>query len=229
MPSEKSELPTIDLTPYMLEGMVERKRKLGRYSASEIYKMITPGLPWGLSASKFFEQETITPEAAMRMMSGIITHEQVQRFLDPEKNENKMEVFYKGSGDYFRVFNRKHEEELTGEQENEKVKSRFTLVGRADHLPDEDCVWEIKTSDKPMSKSKPWHNHQVKLYCTMFERSKGYVLQPIMESDRLVLKTVGMVERDDEWFEREMVKLLNYHERLEMLVNEIPEYAVHSI
>lgn len=170
-----------------------RKRKLGRYSASEIYKMITPGLPWGLPAAKYFDIEDTNEESAFRMLKGIINHEQVQRFLASEKNEVKKEYTY----------------------------GPFTLVGKADHLPDEDTVWEIKTSEKAMAKSKPWQDHQTKLYCSMFERSKGYILQPIVEDGHLILKEVGCVERDDVWFEQEMQKLLNYHERLEMLDNEI--------
>lgn len=166
-----------------------RKRKLGRYSASEIYKMITPGLPWGMPVAKYFDVEDITPEGAMRMINGIINHEQVQKHLDQNKCEIKKEYDYNGE---------------------------FTLVGKADYLPDTDTVWEIKTSDTAMAKSKPWHDHQCKLYCTMFGRSKGYILQPVIEDNHLILKEIGFVERDDEWFEQEMQKLLNYHERLKV-------------
>lgn len=217
MPSEKSEPLVIDLTPKLLASMGGRQRKLGRYSASEIYKMITPGLPWGMPVGKFFDVEEITPENALRMSNGIMYHEMVQKHLDEKRNEIKREYYYYGPGDprnFSRVI-----PPYPAKAPKLAEEPMFTLVGKADHVPEDDSVWEIKTSDTVMTKSKPWQDHQAKLYCTMFEKSVGYVLQPLIDGNKLVLKEVGRVKRDDEWFAKEMAKLQNYHERLILMKN----------
>jgi hypothetical protein len=71
-----------------------------------------------------------------------------------------------------------------------------------------------------MTSSKPWHDHQVKLYCTMFEKKNGLVYQPVKNDSGVYLKHIGTVERDDAWFQKELEKLYVFHQRVEHLWNQ---------
>jgi hypothetical protein len=71
-----------------------------------------------------------------------------------------------------------------------------------------------------MDASKPWHEYQVKLYCTMFERPRGVVLQPVENKDGLYLKEIGYVTRDDQWFADEMAKLYAFHLTVEEILRK---------
>jgi hypothetical protein len=121
----------------------------------------------------------------MRMWSGIGGHEQIQNLFDNENCEIKKEFEFDG----------------------------FTLVGKCDMLK-EDEVWEFKTSEKEMTKAKPWAAHQAKLYCTMFERPRARVLQPLLKGNKVILKELAVVERDDEWFKGEIEKLRLYDQKV---------------
>jgi hypothetical protein len=92
-------------------------------------------------------------------------------------------------------------------------------VAKADYLPPDkpDEVWELKTSKSLLDKAKPWHEHQAKLYATIFEKDYGVVYQPF-ERDGLFLKCLGRVKRDDEWFKGELEKLLEFHKKIEEIV-----------
>ena len=68
-----------------------------------------------------------------------------------------------------------------------------------------------------MDTAKPWHIHQVKLYTSMFDREIGLVYQPVEEENRLILKHLGSVERDDKWFEEQLEKLYEFHLKVEKL------------
>ena len=125
------------------------------------------------------------------MFDGTWTHNKIQSLLDPNYCEKKKEIVYRD----------------------------IVLVGKSDYLPPEktDHVYEFKTSSKLMAKSKPWHDHQSKLYCSMFEKAHGIVYQPVQNKDGIYLKYLGSVERDDQWFEGELKKLYAFHERVEAL------------
>lgn len=126
-------------------------------------------------------------ESILRMWSGIGGHEQIQALFDNESCEIKKEF---------------HMED-------------FTLVGKCDRLlPDE--VWELKTSAKEMPTAKPWAIHQAKLYCSMFERPRARVLQPLIKKGKLILKELAVVERDDTWFMNEMALLKKYHQAVKL-------------
>lgn len=176
-------------------------RKLGRYSASDLYKMLeSANIPWGLKPEDFFKLEAVNFEGAYRMRNGVIYHELVQEFLTDCDNEVKKEYEYKTSGPL-------------GVEE-----THFVVVAKADSLPrDRDEVWEIKTSEGVIARAKPWQEHQAKLYCSIFGRSLARILQPVVDRNRLILREVGLVNRDDEWFAQEMRRLHNYHERLVLL------------
>ena len=145
-----------------------------------------------LTPEEYFKPK---PRAALdltRMWSGIVIHEQVQQLLGQPK-EKKVE--HKVGG--------------------------ITLVAKADYIPldVDDEVWEFKTSEIEMDKAKTWHIEQTKLYCTLFEKQRGCIYQPVQNNSGLFLKLVGVVERDDMWFNKQIEKLLSFHGRVEMLWN----------
>lgn len=193
---DQSDKLVIDLTPAILAGARSYPKKLGRYSASMIYKMLEAGnLPWGLPPDKYFDIEEPDLDGALRMINGIQNHELAQKYMpNTGRNEIKFEYEHKVDG-----------------------VTRFVVVGKVDRLEDE-YVGEIKSSDTIFTSAKDYHIHQAKLYATMAERPFSVVFQPLIEGNKFILKEIGRVERDDEWFAQEMARLLNYHERLELIL-----------
>jgi hypothetical protein len=177
----------VDLRPNLRAKMATRKRVRGRYNSSEFYA-ITHG--W-VTPEQWINPAEKTMKELMVMWNGIAMHGQIEELLDKEFSEIKREITYKG----------------------------ITLVGKVDYLPPHlpDDVWEFKTSEKTMEKMKPWAEHQIKLYCSMFNKKRGHVYQPVKNADGLYLKHLGMVERDDKWFEAEMNKLYGFHLKVEKL------------
>ena len=68
-----------------------------------------------------------------------------------------------------------------------------------------------------MEKSKPWQEHQTKLYATIFEKKNGMIYQPLQNEKGFILKFLGSVERDDKWVEAELEKLYDFHLKVEEL------------
>jgi hypothetical protein len=171
----------IDLRPYLKNKMKTRPRVRGRYNSSELYA-ITHG--W-VTPEQWINPTDKLMADIMRMWSGIGIHNQLEDLLGTEYSEKKKEFVYKD----------------------------IVLVGKVDYMPPQfpDHIWEFKTSEKLMEKMKPWAEHQVKLYCTMFDKSKGSVFQPVKNSEGMYLKCLGTVDRDDNWFEEEMKKLYEFH------------------
>ena len=180
----------IDLTPQFKQQMVSRPRTRGRYSASELYFMLHGTGKYKTTPEKWLHPPERTVEENLRMWNGTWTHNKIQSLLIPDYCENKREFVYRD----------------------------IVLVGKADYLsPDKEEVWEFKTSEKLMTEMKPWHGHQTKLYCTMFDRPIGAVYQPVQNADGIYLKEIGRVERDDTWMEKELELLYAYHLELEKL------------
>jgi hypothetical protein len=177
----------IDLRPYLRKKMKTRARVRGRYNSSEFYA-ITHG--W-VTPEQWIDPVDKTINELLVMWNGIGMHSQLEDLLGPEHSEQKKELIYKD----------------------------IVLVGKVDfippHLPDD--VWEFKTSEKTMTKMKPWAEHQVKLYCTMFNKKRGSVFQPVRNADGIYLKHLGTVNRDDKWFMGEMEKLYEFHLKVERL------------
>ena len=135
-------------------------------------------------AEKWLKPDPKDAASCIKMWKGTMAHEHIQNLLKNGVCEPKKEHKYKD----------------------------ITLVGKADFLPDDtDAGWEIKTSEEIMPKAKAWHEHQAKLYCTMFQRPSFLILQPAQTEDRVFLKNVGVVYRDDEWFLDQMIKLHKFH------------------
>ena len=138
-----------------------------------------------LTIEKFLKGEENDFTSCFRMWQGRAKHAQVQELLEGYDLESKKEYAH----------------------------NDWTLVGKVDAWNNEHIL-EIKTSDTVLTKPKTWHEYQGKLYCTMFERDICYIVQPIVTGERIILKTLGQVERDDKWFIKRIEKLDAFHKEL---------------
>jgi CRISPR/Cas system-associated exonuclease Cas4 (RecB family) len=86
------------------------------------------------------------------------------------------------------------------------------IVGMADLLT-KDYGIEIKTG-KLRDKSTKAHEHQAKLYCTLFEVPKFYIVQPVISNDKAILKEIGIVYRDDKWFANQVSKIKKIYQEI---------------
>lgn len=181
----------IDLTPRLIASHAPRTRVPGRYSASEIWWIIN-----GRTSPEqyLYGTEKDIPDM-FKMWDGTMIHHGVQSILRRNYKEEKREF----PGDF-----------------------GITIVGMADYLPNEGdgCpkeneVWEFKSSDKKMSMAKPWHIHQVRMYCSMFGKDIGKVFQPIRTPEKIYLKHIAQVSRDDAWFMTQMEQLLEFEQRVQ--------------
>lgn len=134
----------------------------------------------------FFEPQINDFVGIKRMWSGVINHDFIESLLEKEKCEQKIVYKYKD----------------------------IEIVGKIDYLPNDEEVWDFKTSDGVMDKMKPWSGHQIRMYCSMFNRKFGKIYQPVLSDNRYVLKHLGTVERNDFWFQGECEKLYSFHEKL---------------
>ena len=146
-----------------------------------------------LTPEEFLHPKKVDFTGLMNMLSGIIIHEKVQMLYPKECCEVKVEYKYKD----------------------------IVLVGKCDYLPKESIeIWDFKTSKQIMEKMKPWAKHQIKMYCTMFNRELGKIYQPIIRDQTLILKDCGSVERDDIWFQEELEKLYQFHLKVKQLYEQ---------
>jgi hypothetical protein len=172
----------IDLTPALVKKMKSYARILGRYNASEIHSI----LKGYVTPEEWITAKPREPRELMKMYKGIHGHQMVQDLLKKNLCENKKVATYKD----------------------------ISIVAKADYLPDEQYieeVWEFKTSDELMEEAKKSHEHQAKMYCTMFERPRGVVLQPVEGDNSFLLRRLGVVERDDAWFQKQCEELYKFH------------------
>ncbi len=183
----------INLTNRLTAKMSARPRVIGRYNSSEAYFIIN-GM---VTPKQWLHPEKKSVKECLTMWGGIGMHNQIQDLLGTEYCEEKKVYPYKN----------------------------ISVVGKVDFLPPHktDEIWEFKTSERKMKEAKPYHLHQVKMYCTMFERQKGVIYQPVQNDDGVYLKDLGSVERDDEWFIDQLEKLHDFHIDVERLIREESE------
>ena len=172
--------------------MAGRSRIRGRYNSSEVYA-ITHGFRSGkLTPEEWMNAPEKTTKELLTMWNGTGIHNQIQGLLGGrDYKEEKVEFVYKD----------------------------IIVVAKADFMPPNlpDEVWELKSSEKLMTKAKPWALHQVKMYTTMFKKKRGTIYQPVQDDDGIYLKYLGSVERDDEWYEKELQMLYQFHLKVEDL------------
>jgi len=95
----------------------------------------------------------------------------------------------------------------------------FKIVGIADILDlGGKNVCDFKTSDA-LKEGKRWDLYQVFLYCTIFDRPKGIILQPRFTEEKIWLENIGTVKRNDKKFYKEMEKLSAFHKKVKKLCN----------
>ena len=182
----------IDLTTRLVKSMAPYPRKRGRYSASELYFIISGKT----TPDSWLNQKEKKVEDIFKMWDGSSIHHSIQEILSRGYKEQKREWSDFG----------------------------ITIVAKADYLPgpddnvlNSDEVWEFKSSNNLMEVAKPWHEHQTKMYCSLFGKDNGKIFQPIRGKKSIKLKLIGEVTRDDEWFLEQAHKLLEFHERVEKL------------
>lgn len=187
----------IDLTGRLLDSYNKNPKQnvIGRYSVSKLYSML--GADW-LPPEKYLSTEPVDFEGAMNMWNGTWKHQMVQSLLPEYQKEIKKVM----------KFN------IDGQQ--------FEIVGMCDAIADDHGL-EIKTSSKLHTDSKRWHDHQARIYCTMFEREVFKVVQPVVSKDKVQLNILKEIKRNDTWFNKEMVKLAAYHKELVAYAKAHPE------
>ncbi len=167
-----------------------RENKIGRYSVSGIWAINNNYM----SMKKFIDGEDFDFVSCFRMWNGTWKHAQ-------------LEDLFKWKG--YQV-EQKREKEIVHDD------AKFTIVGKADifDLIETEDVCDFKTSDTLTSEAKPWSMYQVKMYCTLFEKPVGYIVEPRKNANDIWLEVIGKVERNDEWFEYEMCLLKDFHKKL---------------
>ena len=163
----------------------------GRYPLSQLWGIkegyMTPG--------EYVEGEDYDFTSAYNIWNGVAKHSMLEDLF--------------GKYDYNVEEKKVKEIEVNG--------SKFEIVGKADiqDLVDDESVEDFKTSVN-LIEGKPWSNYQVKIYCTVFEKPKGYILQPRIKKvkGKVVdawLEVLSEVERDDDWFNKQMEELEKFH------------------
>lgn len=138
------------------------------------------------SIKDYLEQPERSVEEYWTMRQGNLKHEWIQNYLKKD-----------------------YQVELKKEIKIDEIE----IVGVADLLC-KDYGIEIKTG-KMREKANKSHEHQAKLYCTLFEVPKFYIMQPILTKDnRAVLREIGMVERDDKWFNKQVDKIKEIYKKI---------------
>jgi hypothetical protein len=137
---------------------------------------------------EFLKGEKIDFKSALNMRLGTLKHDLVQELLPDWELEVKKEY--------------KHKD--------------WILVGKCDATQD-DTILEIKTSDKVIEKAKRWHEWQVKMYLGMFDKENGIIVQPVIKPNRLLLKEIGSVKKNNDWFIKELGKIDELHKELVLL------------
>lgn len=181
----------INLTPLLRKRLAPYPRTLGRYNSSELF-----GISKGWTTPEKWIQPTYFNLTALTSMwNGMIVHDYVQQLLDESKNEVKVV----------------HEHTFGDNQ-------TIQLVAKVDHLPDNE-IWEFKSSKNIHTKAKPGHEYQARLYCTTHERPLARIFQPVQNDNGIFLKEIGVVHRDDAWFQEQMLMLQDFHIKVVDLLN----------
>lgn len=180
----------INLTPKFKQKMGGYPRTRGRYNSSELYSILV-GFGKKLTPEKWLHPDQRTLEEMFTMWNGTGVHNQIQNIIGEEHCEKKVVFSYKD----------------------------ICIVAKADILPEDhpNEVWELKTSERTMKEAKDYQLHQVRLYCTFFEKPEGVIYQPVKNKNGIYLREIGRVKRDDKWVEEQLKALYEFHKRVEPL------------
>jgi hypothetical protein len=179
----------LNLTPQLRAKFGNYPRTVGRYSSSELYYIVN-GL---ITPEQWLDAPTKPLPLILAMWNGTLVHQFVQELLPSECNEVKFE----------------HKHTIPG------TNDEITLVAKIDHLPNyhpyNEEVWEFKTSKNELPTAKGEHVFQARLYCTITDRPRAKVFQPVQHTTGLYLKHLETVDRDDAWFAEQMKHLEAFH------------------
>ena len=140
-----------------------------------------------LTPENYLEEESFKVIDIVRMINGTVKHKILEEFLikDGWQIEVKKEFPYED----------------------------IVFVGKVDAINDKEIL-EIKTSDKIIPVGKDWQKLQLKVYLTMFERESGYLVQPVYTSEKIYLKKIDEIKRDDEYVFNVFKKVKEFHNQL---------------
>ena len=185
----------INLTPALLKKHSKGKREINRFYVSDLWAMLTinrrTGKPY-LSPQEYLQEPKLTIKEVLRMWGGTWRHKMAEELLG---------------------------EEWQTEQKKEYKYNDFVLVGKADAI-NKESILEIKTSKELIKEAKSWHLFQLKCYLSLFQKEKGFIVQPIIKPKGLFLKVIGEAKKDEDWFNVQLEKLDKYHKQLKALNEE---------
>lgn len=173
----------------------KKRENLSKVRVSECYKIVSGRM----TLKEFVYGEETKPLSTYVMDSGTKKHEMIEGYL---KDDYLME------------------------QPIRKEVNGITITGTADMIKG-DTIYDLKTSFN-MLKCKEDYLYQVTLYLSLFDKQHGKIVQPIRsaidfkkpDDFRVYLKTLGTCERDDEWFNQQVLLLKDFCERA------IKKYAI---
>ena len=176
----------MDLTNLLLSKYKSRPREIGKFHVSDV---------WAINNGYLKTEEFLTGKEnklpdCFNMWQGVGKHRQIQELFE-------------GLEEY----------EIEKRAEYQPKEYKWYLVGKADLLTKDEVI-EIKTSKNLLDKAKRWHIDQVKIYCSIFDRPKGLIVQPIIKPKSIELKEIGVVKRDEKWFLKEMAKLNEFYDKI---------------
>jgi len=140
-----------------------------------------------LGVEEYLKGKENTVKDCLNMFGGVMKHTAIQELFEDTDYEIEKRVEYRPDYEWY-------------------------IVGKAD-LINKDHIIEIKTSDKLLEKAKSWHIYQCRFYTTMLERPEALIVQPVV-SDKLVLKEIGRVKRNDKWVQGQLEKLNEFYKKL---------------
>ena len=140
-----------------------------------------------LPPENYLEEESFKVSDIVKMINGTVKHKILEEFLikDGWQIEIKKEFPYED----------------------------IVFVGKVDAINNKEIL-EIKTSDKIIPVGKDWQKLQLKVYLTMFERESGCLVQPVYTNEKIYLKKIDEIKRDDEYVFNIFKKVKEFHNQL---------------
>ena len=140
-----------------------------------------------LTPENYLKEESFKIIDIVRMINGTVKHKILEEFLikDGWQIEIKKEYPYED----------------------------IVFVGKVDAINDKEIL-EIKTSDKIIPVAKDWQKLQLKVYLTMFERESGHLVQPVYTNEKIYLKKITEIKRDDGYVFNVFKKVKEFHNQL---------------
>ena len=177
----------LDITEDFIAANSHSERKIDRFSVSDVWAILNGYL----KPENYFKTEKLPLDKVLMMWNGTIKHYGLNYTLKRLGYEPEVKTEYHPDGN----------------------KVGWVLVGKADGVGKNEIL-ELKTSDEVMDRAKIWHETQVKLYCSLFNKPGGVIYQPIIAEHKVYFKELGRVKQDKKWFEKVLEELNIFHQKL---------------